>query len=85
LGQNAHFDNYLVPLGKEEKVVSEVILIIVGGLLIIFRRQFVRIGLAFQNKVFGFQFNEKDIKTGEVFVPLLGAFMIALAVFNMFR
>lgn len=65
--------------------MSEVILIIVGGLLIISRRQFVGISLAFQNKVFGFHFNEKDIKTDEVFVPVLGAFMIALAVFSMFR
>lgn len=47
-------------------------LIIVGAALIIFRRQFSRYSVDWQNKMWGFHFGKKVVDIGTWLLPLIG-------------
>jgi len=67
-----------------EKIVGEVGTIVVGTALIIFRRQFVQLVVAFQEQVLNIQQDtEKLKKTGKLTVPIFGLFLILMGAWNL--
>lgn len=68
-----------------ERIIIGLVAIAVGCAIIIFRKKFVRYGVSFQNKMFGFHFGEREIKAGDRSAPVIGLAFIALGTFTLLR
>lgn len=56
-------------------IILAAVLIVIGYCIIKFRKRFVKSSIEYQNRVFGFHFGEKEIKSGEGAAPFIGGFL----------
>lgn len=66
-----------------EQVIVGIIAIVAGCAIIIFRDKFIRDSMIFQTKLFGFRYNDKDIKAGHVAAWLIGAGFVVIGLLRL--
>jgi hypothetical protein len=64
-------------------MIDELIAILVGFLLIIFRKWFAKECISFQNTVWGFNFGKKEIKITEIVTVVVGATAILFGLLDL--
>lgn len=68
-----------------EQLIKELIAIILGVTLFIFRRTIVRTSMESQTKTFGFRYSQKEINSGIAFTILVSILMIGAAIISMLK
>jgi len=69
---------------QKEHIVG-IITILAGSLAIIFRSRLANNMIEFQNRVWGFNFGEREIKAGEIWLPIFGVCAIVFGLLFLFQ
>jgi hypothetical protein len=65
-------------------MIFNVMVLMVGVLIIIFRKPLSKLNVEFQNKNFSHKYGEKEVKGGEIAFVLAGIGAIVIAIMRMF-
>jgi hypothetical protein len=65
-------------------VISGFGIILVGIIVICFRKKFAKSMVTIQNKSFGFHFGDKEIKANEWLLPFFGVLAIVIGILTLF-
>ncbi len=63
--------------------LSAIVLVIIGLIIIYFRKKIAIYQVDFQNKVFRRHYGEKEIRANEWLFPLLGLIFIGMGILNL--
>lgn len=67
------------------KIISDVIAIVVGCLMVIFHKSFARLIIEQQNKFWGFHFGDREVKISGIISIIAGTGMIVLSLLSLLK